>query len=180
MFMPKSHGYSKIVHARCSLSGYPEARPLRSENAKAIGDFLFEEILCRWGAVEEIITDNGAPYIKALEYMTEKWGIHHIRISGYNSRANGVIERPHRTFRETLMKICENEEAKWASSFRYALWAERVSIQKSTGYSPYWIVHGIEPLFPFDLAEATYMLPTQNGPISTIDLLALRARQLEK
>ncbi len=59
-------------------------------------------------------------------------------------------------------------------------WAERVSIQKSTGYSPYYLAHGIEPLFPFDLAEATYLAPPLTKPIPTVDLIAYRAIQLQK
>lgn len=78
------------------------------------------------------------------------------------------------------MKIADGVESKWPSGFPAALWAERVSIQRSTGYSPFRIAHGIEPLLPFDLAEATYMLPPLDAPMSTIDLLATRARQLEK
>ncbi|KAF8229322.1 hypothetical protein L208DRAFT_1287364, partial [Tricholoma matsutake] len=53
-------------------------------------------------------------------------------------------------------------------------------IQKSTGYSPYYIAHGVEPLLPFDLAEATYMAPTPSKLMSTQDLVISRAIQLQK
>jgi hypothetical protein len=46
-------------------------------------------------------------------------------------------------------------------------------------YSSYYIAHRVEPLFPFDLAEATYMVPTQDA-MSTANLIALRTRQLQK
>jgi hypothetical protein len=59
-------------------------------------------------------------------------------------------------------------------------WAERVSIQKSTGYSPFYIAHGVEPLLPFDLAEATYLAPKLDYVMSTEDLIAQRARMLQK
>ena len=59
MHMPKSHGFSYIVQARCSLSAWPEFRMLRTETAHTLGAFIFEEILCRWGGLEEIVTDNG-------------------------------------------------------------------------------------------------------------------------
>ncbi|RDB21241.1 hypothetical protein Hypma_011320 [Hypsizygus marmoreus] len=58
-------------------------------------------------------------------------------------------------------------------------WAERVTTQKSTGYSPYYIAHGIEPLFPFDFAEATYMVPVPDDLISTTDLITARAIMLQ-
>jgi len=43
------------------------------------------------------------------------------------------------------------------------------------------MVHGVEPLFPFDITEATFLvsLPDQDE-FSTTDLIAWRARQLQK
>lgn len=92
MFMPTSHGYDHIVQARCSLSAWPEWRMLKTETARTLGAFLFEEVLCRWGVIEEIITDNGTPFVAAVNWLAEKYGIHHIRISAYNSQANGNVE----------------------------------------------------------------------------------------
>ena len=43
---------------------------LRTETTKTIGDWLFEDILCRWGSIREIVTDNGPTFLKALAYLT--------------------------------------------------------------------------------------------------------------
>jgi hypothetical protein len=180
MKMPRCQGCTMIIHARCSLSAYPEWQKLRSDNARAVGSFIFEEILCRWGAVEEIVTDNGSGLVAALEYLARQYNIRHIRLSAYNHRANGIVERQHFPVRESLMKAANGDESKWVSVAPHVFWAERVTIQRSTGYSPYRIAHGVEPLFPFDLAEATYMLPPIEGSMSTAELIALRARHLSK
>ena len=45
MHMPPSRSFRYIVQGRCSLTQYPEFRMLRSENARAIGDWIFEDIL---------------------------------------------------------------------------------------------------------------------------------------
>ena len=60
-----------------------------------LGDWIFEDILCRWGSLREIVTDNGAPFLKALDYLLKHYHINHIRISGYNSHTNGMIEHSH-------------------------------------------------------------------------------------
>ena len=78
------------------------------------------------------------------------------------------------------MKTTDGDESKWSYVLHSVLWAERVSIQRSTGYSPYRIAHGVEPMFPFDLAEATYLVPPIDAPMSTDDMLAIRARQFQK
>ena len=43
------------------------------------------------------------------------------------------------------------------------------------------MVHGVEPLFPFDLSEATFLVPVPDTDnITTPTLIAWRARQLQK
>lgn len=76
---------------------------LRKENSHAIGDWIFQDILCRWGTLVEIVTDKGTPFIKALAYLEKKYHVKHIRISGYNSRAN-LAEHPHFDVRPSLFK----------------------------------------------------------------------------
>jgi len=55
------------------------------ENGRTLGSFIFEDILCRWGMVEEIITDNGPAFVQAAEYLSKQYHIKHIHISPYNS-----------------------------------------------------------------------------------------------
>jgi len=127
MHMPLSGGFKYYVHGRCSMSSWPEARPLRNETGRTLGDWVFEDWLCRWGPVSEIVSDNGAAFVKALEYLAKKYHIHHIRISGYNSRANGIVERHHFDIRQALIKAADGDEAKWSRSHHSVLWAERMT-----------------------------------------------------
>lgn len=178
--MPKAGNYRYVLHARCATLSYPEARATTSESGEVLAAFIFQEILCRWGALDEIVTDNGTPWVAAVDSLGDRYGIHHIRISGYNSRANGIVESKHFDVREAIMKTCRGEETKWRQALPQVLWAERVTIRKATGYSPYYMAHGVHPLLPFDIQEATYLAPTQDFGISTEELVALRARQLAK
>lgn len=180
MLMPKTKNYRYIIHARCSLTSYPEWVMVKNENFKTIAKFIHENILCRWGAIEEIVTDNAPQYLQAAELLSTKFHIRHIKISPYNSRAQGPIERRHYDVREALIKTAEGEEKSWPDVAPSVFWAERVTIQKSTGYSPFYLAHGTEPLLPFDLAEATYLAPAMDSPMSTEDLIAKRAQMLLK
>jgi hypothetical protein len=180
MHMPTAHGYSHIVQARCSLSSWPEFRMLRKETGRTLGAFLFEEILCRWGAIEEIVSDNGTPFIAAIDWLGQKYSIRHIRISAYNSKANGIVERSHRTIRDSLVKACNGDITQWPTLAHHVFWADRVTTRRATGYSPYYLAHGVEPYLPFDIFDATFTLPDITTLIPTRELIAIRARQLAK
>jgi len=180
MFMPLAGGFRYIVQAWCSLTAWPEWRALHMETGHMLGNFIFEEILCRWGAVGEIVMDNGMAYIAALEWLADKYGICHIRISVYNSQANGIVERQHRTIRDSIFKACDGEDSCWPKVTPFTFWADRATVCKSTSYSPFYMVHSVEPILPFDLIQATFLVPDLTQPLSTEDLLAVRTCQLQK
>ena len=95
MHLPLSGLYKYIVQGRCSLMYYPEFRMLQLETAKTIGDWIYEDILCRWGSLHEIVTDNGTTFLGALAYLCKRYHVNHIRISRYNSKANGLVKQSH-------------------------------------------------------------------------------------
>lgn len=180
MFLPESLGWRYVVHACCSLTGYPEYRKLRHENAETLARFIFEEIFCRWGVVVELVTDNGTAFVAAAEILRQKYSFTWIRISGYNSQGNGPIERRHYNVREALFKSVDGVPERWPLGLASVFWAERVTISKATGRSPYYLAHGTHPLLPFDIHESTWMHPPIDHAMSTEELLALRARQLQR
>jgi hypothetical protein len=180
MHMPPSGSYKFIVQGRCSLTHYPEFRMLRKESAKSIGDWIYEDILCRWGSLREIVTDNGRAFVSALEYLAKQYKINHIRISGYNSRANGIVERSHFDVRQSLFKAADGEQQKWSLVAHSVFWAERVTYRRRMGCSPYFAVTGSHPVLPFDIFEATYIQPAPGSILSRTDLIARRAIALQK
>jgi hypothetical protein len=109
MFMPHASGFRYIVQACCSLTVWPEWHALHVETGRTLGSFIFEDILCRWGAVGEIVTDNGTAYVAALDWLSSRYGIRHICISAYDLRANGIVKQQHRTIRDSLVKACDGD-----------------------------------------------------------------------
>jgi hypothetical protein len=78
------------------------------------------------------------------------------------------------------MKACEGSPSKWPDLLPHALFADRITTSSVTGFSPYQLLYGVDPLLPFDLTEATFMIDGYTSGLSTAELLALRIRQLEK
>ena len=177
---PKSNGCGYIIHGRCGMSSWMEGRAVRSENGKTIADWLFEDIICRWGCITEIVTDNGGPYRSAVAWLEQKYGIKGIKISSYNSKANGKIERPHWDVRQMLYKATDGNLSKWYWFFHHVMWADRVSIRKGTGCSPFFMVTGAHPILPLDIQEATWLVELPDRVLSTSELIGYRARALAK
>ena len=180
MKMPEAQGKNWIVACRDDVSGVTEGRALASDNSRALASFLVEQIIFRYGTVGELVTDNGPSLDGEFTRIVNKYNIHRIKISPYNSQANGVVERGHFTIREALVKMCSNDISKWPSLLQAALYADRITVRRATGFSPYYLLHGVHPLLPCDLAEATFMVPRLRDQMSDVDLIAVRTRQLAK
>jgi hypothetical protein len=83
---------------------------LRAETARTLGDWIYKDILCRWGSLHEIVTDNGPALPKAMEYLSKRYHLNHIWISGYNSCANGTVEHSHFDVRQSLFKVVDGDQ----------------------------------------------------------------------
>ena len=145
---------------------------LRVEHSTNIGDWIFQDILCHWGSICETVTDNSAPFIKALDYLAKWYHIYHIMISRYNSRANGIVERSHFDVRQALVKACDRDISKWNRGAYSVFWAERMMTRRRMGCSPYCAAMGATPLIPLDIMEAIYLQPPALSVLSTTDLIA--------
>jgi hypothetical protein len=178
---PVSNGHKYIAHGRDGLMSWVEARALKAETGRAIGLWIYEDILCRWGSLRTIVTDNGGPMKAGVAWIAQKWGINHITISPYNSQANGRIERPHWDIRQMLYKATgEKNTSQWYWFLPAVLWADRVSVRKRTGCSPYFMLTGAHPILPLDAIEATWLVDPPIGVISENELIGMRARALAK
>ena len=104
------------------------------------------------------MTDNGPEFKGALSKMLEQHGIPLVLISPYNSQANGVVEQGHFAMREALVKACEGKIHLWPDKLPAALFADNVTVRRSTGYSAYYLLHGVDPVLPFDLWESTFLV----------------------
>jgi hypothetical protein len=114
MYMPPSRAYKYIVQARCSLSYYPKFHMLRAETARMQGDWIYKDILCQWGSLHEIVTDNGLAFLKVMEYLSKRYHLNHIWISIYNSQANGIVECSHFDVYQSLFKVINSDQKQWS------------------------------------------------------------------
>ena len=126
------------------------------------------------------MTDNGTPFVAALDWLANKYHIRHIRISPYNSKANGIVKRSHHTIQDSLIKACDSDITQWPNHAAHIFWADCITTRKATGHSPFYMTHGIKPLLPLNIIKAIFLIPEITTKLYTASLIASRARQLAK
>ncbi|KIJ98507.1 hypothetical protein K443DRAFT_133405 [Laccaria amethystina LaAM-08-1] len=166
MHLPASGGFKYIVQGCCLLIHFPEFEMLHRETGRIIAEWLLRCFIYQWGMILEIVTDNSTPF--------------YIRISGYNSHANGLIERPHFDVCQALFKATDGDQSKWSSAAYSMFWADHITVWQRMGCSPYFAATGTHPLLPFDIAESNYLLPPPDSVLLTTELIARRAIALQK
>ncbi len=65
--LPKTkEGNRYIVVAMDYFSRWPEARPLKAANTETVATFIYEEIICRFGAPRILQSDRGTHFINEV------------------------------------------------------------------------------------------------------------------
>lgn len=178
-YMPPDNGKEYLAVARCDFSWWPEARALADKRAEGVARFLWEDVICRHGLFEHLVVDGGTENMGEVIELLNKWGINRIRISPYNSRANGTIERGHRTILGALSKMTDGGMKRWKQHLPAVLLAERITTHRPTGKDPFSLVYGRECILPMESKFPTWRILEWEKVRDREELLALRARQLE-
>ena len=178
MNMPLARRKRWLVGCRDDLSGVTECKALVRDTGKAICQFFLKRIILRYGMVQEVVTDNGPSFGQEFSRLLAQYGIRHIKISPYNSQANGVVERGHYNIREALIKLCDGNLSLWPLMVPAATYADRITVRRATGFSPYYLLHGTHPIMPGDLADATFLVTDYKPGMSSAELIQARTRQL--
>jgi hypothetical protein len=76
-----------IIVAVDYFTRWPEAKAVKTANAITVADFIYDEIICRFGAPKIIQSDQGTHFVnEVIRQLTEKFRIRH-KLSSY-MRAN--------------------------------------------------------------------------------------------
>ena len=103
-----------------------------------------------------------------------------ITISPYNSQANGLAERTHWDVRQSLYKATGGNPDKWFWFFYHVLWADRITVRRGLGCSPFFALTGAHPIIPLDIIEATWLVELPDRTLKSHELIGFRARALAK
>ncbi len=97
-----------IVIAMDYFSRWPEAKPLKVTNAETVATFIYEEIICRFGAPRILQSDRGTHFVnEVIRKLTKRFRVRHSLSSPYHPQSNGLVERFNKTLCEGIAKVAE-------------------------------------------------------------------------
>lgn len=132
-----------IVVARDEFLAWAEARILPELTAEAVADFLFEAFIARTGAFDTLKTDNGPEFAnKILRRLLDIHGIKATYSVPYHPQGNGMIEASHKRIIRFMQLL--PPRVNFQHALLTALWVDRTTVRKRTGFSPQYLVYGFE------------------------------------
>ena len=145
-----AEGNKFIIVAVDYFTKWPEAKAVKEHNAKVTARFIYEDIICRHGAVEILHSDRGTEFInETITHLTKKFGIKHSKSTPYYPQANGQVERFNRTLVNSLRKMTEGQKD-WDEFIAPTLFAYRTTPHNTTKTSPFMVTYGREARLPID------------------------------
>ncbi|KAG1106818.1 hypothetical protein G6F42_016601 [Rhizopus arrhizus] len=146
------NGNKWLLTAVDYLTNWPIAKSVPVASMEAVADFIYEEIVMRFGCPSEIVTDRGANFTSGLvAAYTKRVGINHKLTSAFHPRTNSKVERYNGVIKQMLRKYVNGAIHRWDDFVNAALWASRIRVHSTTGFSPYYLVYGREPRLPGDV-----------------------------
>jgi len=126
---------------------------LISKEAKQVALVLFEWT-CLFRCPEIIINDQGREFVNEVNIELQMLTGTKQRVTRpYNLQANGQCERQNKIVKMGLLKTLAPKDniGRWPDGFNGVMMAHRCQKQRSTNFSPFYMLFGREPNLPIDL-----------------------------
>ena len=109
-----SKGNKWIITAVDALTNWPIAKAVPVASAEALTDFLYEEIVMRFGCPKEICTDRGSSFTSNLvKAYTRRLGLNHKLTSAFHPRTNSKVERFNGIIKPIIRKYVNRAIHRW-------------------------------------------------------------------
>ncbi|KAK1424789.1 hypothetical protein QVD17_20127 [Tagetes erecta] len=135
---------------------WPEVKPLASITGKQVINFVWENIICRFGLPGEIVTDNGRQFAeKPFSSWRKEFEIKQVFSSVAYPQSNGQVERMNRSIVEGIKARLGRYGKNWLDELPSVLWAIRTTEKTSHLKTPYSLVYGSEAVIPAEAGVNT-------------------------
>jgi hypothetical protein len=141
-----------IIVATEHFTKWPEAKAVPDIKATTIADFLYNEIVTRYGTPEKILSDQGSSFDNQLvKAFLEVMGTRHTMTTAYHPQTNGHTEKFNGTLCNTISKLMYQKGNEWDHWVNTALFHYRKKPHATTKIPPCLAFRGWSMKTPFEL-----------------------------
>lgn len=142
-------GNQKIVVITDYHSRYAIAVAVPREDSSVLANILIKVVILRYGAPSTVLSDRGKSFrTQLIRQVYSEFGIDHITSTAHHPQTNGLVERFNKTLSIMMSIYGRRDHRDWDKYLPHAVFAYNTTIQDSTGYSPFLLVHGSEAVTP--------------------------------
>ncbi|UYV71409.1 hypothetical protein LAZ67_8003042, partial [Cordylochernes scorpioides] len=130
---------------------YAETKAVSEATVKEVSTFLIEQIFLRHGAPRFLISDRGSQFTSNLmKEVMKMCKVKHCFTTSYHPQTNGLTERLNRTLINMISMYVNTDQKNWDEILPFVTHAYNTTIQETTGYSPFFLLFGREPMSLLD------------------------------
>jgi transposase-like protein len=173
-------GNRYVMVAVEAFTKHMEAIPIPDKEASTVAFHFLHNVLARFGAPGQVVTDNGKEFEGAFADLLRQCHIDHCRSSPAHPQANGQAEKAVGIIKKAITKTCTAKQQlhDWDKEVGWAVMGYRCSKQRSTGLTPYEMLYARAPVIPSALQE-TFSEPIDfDDADAAIKDLLLRQRRV--
>ncbi|KAL2226842.1 UNVERIFIED_CONTAM: Pol polyprotein [Sesamum indicum] len=179
---PPARGKKKfIVVAVEYFSKWVEAEAVAKIFEKVIIDFIWKNIICRFGIPRVLISDNGTQFQgKQLTAWLKELKVQQNFTSVGHPQANRQTEVSNQIILQHLKSRSKTKNS-WDEELPGVLWAYRTTPRSTTGETPFCLIYGSEATIPTEIGEETQRVatydPEANAEARAFDLATVEERR---
>ncbi|UYV85062.1 K02A2.6-like, partial [Cordylochernes scorpioides] len=178
---PTSEGGNRwIIVCTDYLTKYAITKALPTSESMEVAKFFIEDVILMHGAPRELITDRGRNFTSSMiSDLNNQCRITHRKTTAYHPQTNGLTERLNKTIADMLSMYVDVNHKDWDRILPFVTFAYNTAKQESTGFTPFFLVHGREAETPLDVLFPK-LLPEDDDFIQTLGARAEEARKLAR
>ena len=175
---PKKDKDVNILIVTDHFTRYAQAFVTRSQTAPVVTNTLWEKFFVHYGFPEKILSDQGRNFESNLiAELCKLVQIKKLRTTPYRPEGNGSCERFNRTLISMIGTLPEELKIYWPQHVSTLTHAYNCTRSNATGFSPYFLMYGRQPLLPIDI-EFGVFTPDVTG-VATQKYVQMLKHQLE-
>ncbi|PIK52328.1 hypothetical protein BSL78_10784 [Apostichopus japonicus] len=156
---PKGNRYVLVIMDH--FSKYVNLYAMPDQKATTVAKCIFENYIKQHGIPEQIHTDQGRQFEgEVIKTLCEALGVNKTQTTPYHPQSDGLIERFNRTLKDQLGKLLLQNNGTWDDYLGHVEFAYNTSTHSTTGFSPYFVIHGRDARIPATLISSPLSKPS--------------------